>query len=217
MSARESARGTARSGSAKKKTVLVIYYSLYGHVEALARAECRGLEKVGINPKLYQIAESLPQEILDKMKAPPKASDVPVITAADMKNADGFLFGIPTRFGMVPAQMKAFFDSCGQLWMSGALANKFVGVFFSTSAQGSGQETTAMSTMPFFAHMGLIYVPVGGKIKYEGDKTIARGGSAWGAGTIAQNNDQPLKIELDAAEQQGADFGTICRRTNFDL
>ena len=74
-----------------------------------------------VNAKLYQVAETLPKEVLEKMHAPPKASDVPVITTADLPRADGFLFGIPTRFGMVPAQVKAFFDACGQLWMTGAL------------------------------------------------------------------------------------------------
>lgn len=65
--------------------------------------------------------ETLPQEVLEKMHAPPKASDVPIIQSAQLKEADGILFGFPTRFGMVPAQMKAFFDSCGQLWMGSAL------------------------------------------------------------------------------------------------
>ena len=107
--------------SAKKKTVFVIYYSMYGHIEALARAQVKGLEKAGVNVKLFQIPETLPKEVLEKMGAPPKAADVPVITTEQMSQADGFLFGIPTRFGMVPAQVKAFFDSCGQLWMAGAL------------------------------------------------------------------------------------------------
>lgn len=205
--------------SAKKKTVYVIYYSMYKHVEALARAEAKGLEKAGVNVKLFQIQETLPKEVLEKMHAPPKAEDVPVITVADMAHADGFLFGIPTRFGMVPAQVKAFFDQCGQLWMSGALANKFVGVFFSTGSIGAGQETTAMSTIPFFAHMGMIFVPLGNKAgkAYEAlDKGLAHGGSAWGAGTIAGHGPTvPLKAELDAAETQGLDFGHIVRRTAF--
>ncbi len=74
-----------------------------------------------MNGKLFQVAETLPKEVLEKMHAPPKAADVPVITPEDLKHADGILFGIPTRFGMVPAQIKAFFDACGQLWMTGAL------------------------------------------------------------------------------------------------
>lgn len=103
------------------------------------------------------------------MHAPPKAADVPVIQASQLTEADGFIFGVPTRFGMLPAQVKAFFDSCGQLWMKGALANKFVATFFSTASIGSGQESTALSMIPFFAHMGLIYVPMGGKSAYLGN------------------------------------------------
>ena len=69
------------------------------------------------------------------------------------------------RFGMVPAQLKTLFDGCGKLWMSGALNNKFVGTFFGSGSMGAGQETTAFTTLPFFAHMGMIYVTIGGKHK----------------------------------------------------
>jgi NAD(P)H dehydrogenase (quinone) len=129
----------------KKPTVFVIYYSMYGHIQKMAREVVKGLEKSGVNAQLFQVAETLPQEVLTKMHAPPKASDVPEIQAAQLTDADGILFGLPTRFGMVPAQMKSFFDSCGQLWLSGALYGKFVGTFFSTGTLGAGQETTAMS------------------------------------------------------------------------
>ena len=88
------------------------------------------------------------------MHAPPKAADVPIVKPDDLKDVDGILFGIPTRFGMVPAQIKAFFDQTGQLWMAGALRNKFVGTFFSTGSIGGGQETTALTALPYFCHMG---------------------------------------------------------------
>jgi NAD(P)H dehydrogenase (quinone) len=74
-----------------------------------------------VNAKLFQVAETLPNEILEKMHAPPKASDVPIIQASQLAEADGILFGMPTRFGMAPAQMKSLFDACGQLWMKGQL------------------------------------------------------------------------------------------------
>lgn len=94
------------------------------------------------------------------MHAPPKP-DVPVITVDDLKEADGFLFGIPTRFGIMPAQMKAFLDATGGLWASGGLAGKFAGTFFSTASQHGGQETTAFTAVTYFAHHGMIYVPLG--------------------------------------------------------
>ncbi|CAF0877582.1 unnamed protein product [Brachionus calyciflorus] len=200
--------------SAKKKTVFVIYYSMYGHVQALAREVCKGLEKAGVNAKLFQIAETLPQEVLEKMGAPPKAADIPVITVDKLTEADGLIFGIPTRFGMLPAQVKALFDQCGQLWMKGALANKFVGTFFSTGSLAGGQETTALTCMPFFAHNGMLFVPIGTKSKILGDNSAVRGGSAYGAGCIA-TGPAPSAAELQLAEEQGFDFGSVVRRTNF--
>lgn len=94
------------------------------------------------------------------MHAPAKP-DVPVITVDDLKEADGFLFGIPTRFGTMPAQIKSFLDATGGLWANGTLAGKFAGTFFSTASQHGGQETTAFTTVTYFAHHGMIYVPLG--------------------------------------------------------
>lgn len=155
--------------------------------------------------KLFQIQETLPQEVLEKMHAPAKPADVPFITADELKNADGILFGIPTRFGMVPAQVKTLFDSCGQAWYKGELHHKFVGTFFSTGGIGAGQETTAMSTMPFFAHLGLIYVPLGSHGKKVAPAEEKAGGSMWGAGTFAGADGQrPVSAyELEVAEFQG--------------
>lgn len=109
---------------------------------------------------------------------------------------------------MVPAQMKALFDSCGQLWYTGGLRNRFVGTFFSTGALGAGQETTAFTCLPFFAHMGMIYVTFGGgKFKGAGDNSQVHGGSAYGTGTLANDrahgDRQPSELELEAARAQG--------------
>jgi NAD(P)H dehydrogenase (quinone) len=97
---------------------------------------------------------------LTTLHAPAKP-DVPVITVDDLKEADGFLFGIPTRFGTMPAQIKSFLDATGGLWANGTLAGKFAGTFFSTASQHGGQETTAFTTVTYFAHHGMIYVPLG--------------------------------------------------------
>ena len=91
--------------------------------------------------------EILPQEVLDKMHAPPKPADVPVIDAATLAEADGFVFGFPTRFGMMCAQFKAFLDSTGGLWQKGALAGKPASLFTSTGTQGGGQETTLLTAI----------------------------------------------------------------------
>ncbi|CAF1028773.1 unnamed protein product [Brachionus calyciflorus] len=198
----------------RKPVVYVIYYSTYGHIERLARRIMQGLEQSGVDAKLFQVAETLPQEILEKMSAPPKAADVPVITAAQLAEADGFLFGVPTRFGTTPSQIKAFFDSCGQLWSTGALYGKFAGCFFSTSSQASGQETTALSCVPFFVHHGINFVPIGYKSQKLGDNSDIHGGSPWGAGTItgADGKRMPSQLELDVAHFQGLEFGNLLKR-----
>ena len=93
---------------------------MYGHIHALAKSVVAGLERSGVTVKLFQVAETLPEEVLAKMHAPPK-SDVPVITAAQLAEADGILFGVPTRFGSTPQQIRSLLDATGGLWMSGAL------------------------------------------------------------------------------------------------
>lgn len=105
----------------KTPVVYVIYYSTYGHIEILAKSVIKGLEESGVQVKLFQVAETLPAEVLEKMHAPPKNADVPVITSDMLPEADGFLFGVPTRFGTVPTQIKSLFDSCGKLWLNGGL------------------------------------------------------------------------------------------------
>lgn len=91
---------------------------------------------------MQQVPETLSEDVLGKMSAPPK-SDVPLITPNELPEADGFVFGFPTRFGMMAAQFKAFLDATGGLWRTQELAGKPAGIFFSTGSQGGGQETTA--------------------------------------------------------------------------
>ena len=197
--------------------VYVVYYSTYGHVEKLARQAVRGLEKAGVNSKLFQVAETLPQEVLTRMHAPPKASDVPVIKVEDLKSADGFLFGMPTRFGSTPNQFRSFMDATGQLWATDGLRGKFAGTFFSTASLGGGQETTALTFLPFLAHHGVNFVPLGSKRPKLDDPNLAVGGSAWGSGTLAGNDGrrQPHEYELRLAEFQGEEFGKLLKRVNF--
>lgn len=195
------------------KTVYVIIYSAYGHVEKMAQSIIKGLEKSSVKVKLFQVQETLSQEVLGKMnvKAMPH---IPVVTANDLHAADGFMFGFPTRFGMVPAQFKALLDSCGKLWLNGGLSQKFVGTFVSTGSLGFGQEGTHLSLMPFFAHLGMIYVPLGSKCPLLLDLSAAHGGSPYGAGTLASSNGSrtPSELELSIAEFQGQEFGTLLNR-----
>lgn len=129
----------------KKLKVYVVFYSMYGHVESLARSVKKGVDSIdGVEGVLYRVMETLPNEVLQLMKAPEKGNDqVPLISAEELVEADGVLFGFPTRYGSMAAQMKAFFDSTGQLWREQKLAGVPAGFFVSTGTQGGGQETTA--------------------------------------------------------------------------
>ena len=123
------------------------------------------------------------------MHAPPKDIDkAPILSDPfKLKDYDGFLFGIPTRFGNLPAQWKTFWDSTGQLWMAGGLHGKYAGLFVSTGTPGGGQESTPLATMSTLAHHGIRYVPLGSsEVKNElSNMDEVHSGSPWGAGTFA--------------------------------
>lgn len=117
---------------------------MYGHVEIMAREIQRGANSVpGVEAKLWKVAETLPERVLEKMKAPEKPDDVPEIRPEQLVEADGFIFGFPSRFGVMAAQFKAFFDATHEIWASQALAGKPAGIFWSTGFHGGGQELAA--------------------------------------------------------------------------
>uniref|UniRef100_A0A6V7QT07 NAD(P)H dehydrogenase (quinone) n=1 Tax=Ananas comosus var. bracteatus TaxID=296719 RepID=A0A6V7QT07_ANACO len=144
----------------------------------------------------------------------PQGSADPVITALELVEADGLLFGFPTRFGAMAAQMKAFFDSTGQLWREQKLAGKPAGFFVSTGTQGGGQETTAWTAITQLAHHGMLFVPIGytfGAGMFKMDDI--RGGSPYGAGVFAGDGSrQPSETELSLAEHQGKYMASIVKR-----
>ncbi|KAG1054426.1 hypothetical protein G6F43_003558 [Rhizopus delemar] len=191
-------------------TVYIIIYSVYHHIYTLSKSIKKGLEEQGVTVKLYQVPETLTDEILQKLHAPPKP-DIPVITVDALTEADAFIFGIPTRFGTLPAQMKSFLDATGSHWATGALAGKFVGTFFSSASQHGGQETTAFTLLTYFAHHGLNYVPLGFANAHLFDNSEVVGGSAYGAGTIANGDGSrlPTEKELDIAQTQGVNFANL--------
>ncbi|GAB5590074.1 hypothetical protein Unana1_04974 [Umbelopsis nana] len=191
-------------------TVYIVIYTLYGHIYTLAQEVQKGLEATGVQTKLFQVAETLSDDILQKMHAPPKP-DIPVIKVDELTEPDGIIFGIPTRFGTMPAQLKALLDATGKLWATGALSGKFAGTFFSTASQHGGQETTALTTVTYFAHHAMIYVPFGFASALLFDNTEVIGGSAYGAGTMA-NGDGSRAVtdkEKEIARNQGENFGKV--------
>ncbi|ODM24133.1 Minor allergen Alt a 7 [Aspergillus cristatus] len=198
--------------------VAIVFYSLYGHIVQLAEAEKKGIEAAGGQADIYQIPETLPEEVLTKMHAPPKSSH-PVATPEDLLNYDAVLFGIPTRYGNFPAQWKTFWDSTGGIWATGGFWGKYAGLFVSTGTLGGGQESTALAAMSTLAHHGFLYVPLGYKTTFAqlSNMTEIHGGSAWGAGTFAgaDGSRQPTPLELEIAEAQGKAFYEHVAKVNF--
>ncbi|KAL3615014.1 hypothetical protein CASFOL_040675 [Castilleja foliolosa] len=195
--------------------IYIVYYSTYGHVERLAQEIKKGADSVeGVEVKLWQVPETLSDEVLTKLGAPSKSSDIPVITPDELAEADGIVFGFPTTFGMMAAQFKAFFDSTGNLWKSQALAGKPAGIFFSTGSQGGGQETTPLTAITQLTHHGMIFVPIGytyGAGMFEMEEI--KGGGPYGAGTYAGDGSrQPSEIELGQAFHQGKYFAGITKK-----
>ncbi|TMW64956.1 hypothetical protein Poli38472_009123 [Pythium oligandrum] len=206
---------TETSPAADKVTrIAIVYYSTYGHVATLANAIQQGAKIIpGVEVQIYQVAETLSEDVLAKMGAPPKG-DHPIATPDVLKEADGILFGMPTRFGTVPAQMKNLFDSCGGLWASGALVGKPAGFFFSTGTLAGGQETTAMTSTTFLTHHGMSFVPLGYRSPLLTNLEEVHGGSPWGPGTLAggDGSRQPSELELNIAKQHGQSFAEIAKK-----
>lgn len=199
--------------------IAIVYYSLYGHIRQLAVSAQKGIQEAGGKADLYQVAETLTPEILEKMHAPSKSED-PVINPAQLTEYDGFLFGIPTRYGNFPAQWKNFWDQTGFLWAKSSLQGKFVGTFVSTGTPGGGQEATVMNSLSTLTHHGMIFVPLGYRETFPllTDLNEVHGGSPWGAGTFAggDGSRQPTKLELEIANIQGSSFQKLLSKHKFD-
>ncbi|KAH9933892.1 NADH-quinone oxidoreductase [Fomitopsis serialis] len=214
---------TTPAPTAMSPKIAIIIYSMYGHVAKLAESVKSGVDAAGGSATIYQVAETLPEAVLEKMHAPPKGP-YPVIQPADLTQFDAFIFGVPTRYGNMPAQLKAFIDGTGQLWAQGALAGKYVSVFVSTAGLGGGQETTVINLLSTFVHHGLIFVPLGYSKAFPSSPTSPRStvhaphtGSPWGAGAFAgtDGSRQPSALELQVAKIQGEHFYSVLSKVNF--
>ncbi|KAH9059562.1 NADH-quinone oxidoreductase [Lactarius vividus] len=209
VAAPSSSTTPANNSSHMAPKVAIVIYTLYGHIAKLAEAEKKGIESAGGSATIYQIAETLPQEVLTKMYAPPKP-DYPILNPGDLAQFDAVLYGVPTRYGNFPAQWKSFWDATGQLWQQGKLYGKYAGVFLSTAGLGGGQESTAIATLSTFAHHGISFVPLGYATAFGQLTNLSEvhGGSPWGAGTLAgaDGSRQPSALELEIAEIQGKGF-----------
>jgi NAD(P)H dehydrogenase (quinone) len=189
--------------------VLIVYYSMYGHVHQMAEAIAAGVrEEAGAEAVLRRVPETLPVEVLEKMgaiEAQKAFAHIPVCTVDELVSADAIIFGTPTRFGNMCGQMRQFLDATGQLWAKGALVGKVGSVFASTATQHGGQESTLLSFHITLLHHGMLIA--GLPYTYPGQSTIDEitGGSPYGATTIAggQGQRQPSENELAGARFQG--------------
>ena len=189
--------------------IQVIFYSMYGHVYKMAQAVVEGAKQVpDAEVSLYQVQELIPDDVLEKYgaKAAKAAfAKVPVATVDQLPEAHAIIFGTPTRFGNMAAQMRNFLDQTGQLWLKGSLIGKVGSVFASTATQHGGQETTITSFHSTLLHHGMVVVGVPyseSGLLHMGDIS---GGTPYGATTLAGSDGsrQPSENELKIARYQG--------------
>jgi NAD(P)H dehydrogenase (quinone) len=198
--------------------VLVVYYSLYGHVYQLGQTIAEGASSVeGVAADLRRVPETLPMEVLEKMgavEAQKKQVHVPICTVDELAEADAIVFGTPTRFGNMCGQMRQFLDSTGKLWLSDALVGKVGSVFVSTNTQHGGQESTILSFYITLLHQGMVIV--GLPYAFKGQMTMDEitGCSPYGASTIAGTDGSrvPSDNELAGARFQGKHVANIAKK-----
>lgn len=184
--------------------VLVLYYSSWGHMEAMANSAAEGARSAGAEVIVKRVPELVSEEVA---KAAHYKLDqaAPIAAPAELADYDAVIFGVPTRFGNMPAQMKQFLDQTGGLWVKGALVGKVGSVMTSTATQHGGQETTIITTQIVLQHHGMTIVPL--SYAYAGQSGVdkMRGGSPYGATAITDSDGSrwPSEQELEGAAFQG--------------
>jgi NAD(P)H dehydrogenase (quinone) len=194
--------------------VLVLYYSAYGHIERMAQAVAEGAGSVaGTEVAIKRVPELMPEENARKagMKLDQKA---PIARVDELPNYDAIIFGTPTRFGNMAAQMRNFLDQTGGLWVKGALVGKVASVFASTGTQHGGQETTITSFHNTLLHQGMIIVGLPYSFAGLTRMDEVSGGTPYGATTLAgpDGSRQPSENELGGAHFQGRHVAEIAAR-----
>ncbi|MBI4632587.1 MAG: NAD(P)H:quinone oxidoreductase [Deltaproteobacteria bacterium] len=198
--------------------ILVVYYSLYGHVHRMAEAVAKGARGVGnAEVSMCRVPETLPEDVLKKMGAlefQKSLASVPVCKVDDLASADAIIFGTPTRFGNMCGQMRQFLDATGGLWTDGALVGKVGSVFTSSNTQHGGQESTLLSFHITLLHHGMILVGLPYTFKGQMRMDEITGGSPYGASTIAGSNGKrmPSENERQSALFQGEHVAKIAAR-----
>jgi NAD(P)H:quinone oxidoreductase type IV len=195
--------------------IQVVFYSMYGHIYHMAEAVAEGAREVpGADVRLFQVDELVPEDILEKTGAKNirnSFAHVPHIQVEQLADADAIIFGSPTRYGMMCAQMRNFLDKAGGLWAKDELVNKIGSVFTSSATQHGGQETTITSFHVTLLHLGMIIVGVPYSEKRQSTMTEITGGSPYGASSVVGHGDseRPSGNELAIARFQGRHVAEI--------
>jgi NAD(P)H dehydrogenase (quinone) len=190
--------------------VLVLYYSTYGHIETMAAAVAEGARSVArTEVTVKRVPELMSDDVLKRIGAKTDQG-APVAAPAELAEYDAILFGTPTRFGNMAAQMRNFLDQTGGMWVKGALVGKVASVFTSTGT-GGGNESTILTFIPTLLHHGMIYVGLPYSCPELTDISEVKGGSPYGAGTIAGSDGsrKPSDKELAMARFQGKHVAEI--------
>lgn len=189
--------------------VLVLYYSMYGHIETMARAVAEGVRSANADVVIKRVPDTMPPEIAKQYGAK-LDQDAPLATPDELPQYDAIIFGTPTRFGNMAGQMRNFLDQTGGLWLKGALVGK-VGSVFTSTGTGGGNESTILTFIPTLLHHGMVYAGLPYSIPETMDVSETRGGSPLGAGTIAaaDGSRMPSAKELAMARYQGRHIAGI--------
>jgi NAD(P)H dehydrogenase (quinone) len=201
-----------------KAKVLVVYYSLYGHVYRLVEAAAKGVRSVpDVEAAVRRVPETLPPEVIEKLgatEAQKQQAHIPVCTVDELAQYDGIIFAAPTRFGAVCGQMRQFLDATGQLWMKGSLVGKVGSVLTSSATQHGGQESTILGFHTTLLHHGMVIV--GLPYSFQGQTTMGEisGCSPYGASTLAGPDGKrlPSDNELEGARYQGEHVAKIVKK-----
>ncbi|AWN36128.1 NAD(P)H:quinone oxidoreductase [Methylobacterium radiodurans] len=193
--------------------VLVLYYSSWGHVEQMAQAAAEGAREAGAEVTIKRVPELVPEEVARQFHYKLDQA-APVASPDELAGYDAIIFGTPTRFGNMAAQMKQFLDQTGGLWAKGALVGKVGSVFTSTASQHGGQETTLTSFHTVLLHHGMVVVGLPYSFQGQNGVEAVKGGSPYGATTIADGDGsrRPSAVELDGARFQGRHVATIASK-----
>src|SRR5258708_666001 len=198
--------------------VLVLYYSAYGHIERMAQAVAEGAREGGAEVTIKRVPELVPEEVARKsgFKLDQAA---PIATVNELADYDAVIFGTPTRFGNMTAQMKNFLDQAGGLWIQGKLVGKVGSVFTSSATQHGGQESTILTFHPVLLHLGMIIVGLPYAFQEQMGVNEVMGNSPYGASTIAggDGSRQPSAVEPEGARYPGRHVAQLAPKLPLPL